>query len=76
MIRRSIARDKPRVMPKRSKDELEKQKRQFTSTEIWNAKKPNDFNGTAIEYLIYMKEEEKQKKAIKDGTSTLQERRK
>ena len=53
MIRRSIARDQPRTMPKISKDELEKQKLQFTTKQIWDCKVPNDFHGTKIEYLIF-----------------------
>ena len=71
IIRRSIARDQPRTLPKLKKEEIQKAEKQFTSKEIWDAKVPTDFKGSKIEYLLYCKQEEKEKKEFLNGTSSL-----
>jgi len=64
MIRRSIARDEPRKMPKKSKEAKAKEAAQFSPAEIWGAEVPGDFSGTKIDYLMYLKEEKKTQEEI------------
>jgi hypothetical protein len=37
---------------------------------------PGDFHGSKIDYLIYQREEQKEKDEIKNGTTSLAKRRK
>ena len=75
MIKRSIARDKPRTMPKMTKEDKEKMKKKFTSAELY-AKIPHDFKGDKFEYALFKKQELKEKAELLNGTSSLAQRRK
>ena len=66
LIRRVMAREKPRKQPKINKDEREKIMKTFTTKEIWDTCAPADFIGDKLDYLIYLREQKKEKEAKKN----------
>ena len=62
LIKRVIAREPPKIKVGLTREEKERIKRTFTTEEVWNVKVPGDFKGSKIEYLIYFRASNKEKK--------------
>lgn len=50
-----------------TREEKERIKRTFTTEEVWNVVVPGDFKGTKVEYLIWLRNEKKEKKDREAG---------
>ena len=64
MIRREFDRVPNRKQVRLTHDQKEKIKHQFTYKELWETVRPPGFKGDKIDYLIFVRNEKKEKKLL------------
>lgn len=62
MIKREFLRHPDKKTIRLTRDQKEKVKHHFTHKELWDTVKPNGFKGDKIDYLMFIRNEKKEKK--------------